>query len=82
MSVHRGAAAIVRPREPSRSTCVSLPAGPGLLSFSGGFRLDNSAASVEDPLSLSLSDRVSLGVSDYNAAFGSAQLRIPAGNKA
>lgn len=58
---------------------VSLPAGPGLLSFTGGFRLDNSAKSVEDPLKLSLSDRVSLGVSDYNAAFGSAQLRIPAG---
>lgn len=61
---------------------VSLPAGPGLLSFSGGFRLDNSAEAVEDPLTLSLSDRVSLGVSDYNAAFGSAQLRIPAGDKA
>ena len=42
---------------------VSLPAGPGLLSFSGGFRLDNSAKSVDDPMSLSLSDRVSLGVS-------------------
>lgn len=61
---------------------VSLPAGPGLLSFSGGFRIDNSANSIDDPQKLSLSDRVSLGVSDYNAAFGSAQLRIPAGNKA
>jgi hypothetical protein len=58
---------------------VSLPAGPGLLSFSGGFRLDNSANSVDDPMSLSLSDRVSLGVSDYHALFGGAQLRIPAG---
>jgi hypothetical protein len=58
---------------------VSLPAGPGLLSFSGGFRLDNSAKSVDDPMSLSLSDRVSLGVSDYHALFGGAQLRIPAG---
>ena len=58
---------------------VSLPAGPGLLSFSGGFRLDNSAKSVDDPMKLSLSDRVSLGVSDYNAAFLGAQLRIPAG---
>ncbi|HUS31200.1 MAG TPA: carboxypeptidase regulatory-like domain-containing protein [Kofleriaceae bacterium] len=58
---------------------VSLPAGPGLLSFSAGFRLDNSAKSVDDPMKLSLSDRVSLGVSDYNAVFGGAQLRIPAG---
>jgi hypothetical protein len=58
---------------------VSLPAGPGLLSFSGGFRLDNSANSVDDPMLLSLSDRVSLGVSDYHALFGAAQLRIPAG---
>lgn len=58
---------------------VSLPAGPGLLSFSGGFRLDNSANSVDDPMKLSLPDRVSLGVSDYHALFGAAQLRIPAG---
>jgi hypothetical protein len=58
---------------------VSLPAGPGLLSFSGGFRLDNSANSVDDPMSLSLADRVSLGVSDYHALFGGAQLRFPAG---
>jgi hypothetical protein len=58
---------------------VSLPAGPGLLSFSGGFRLDNSANSVDAPMALSLADRVSLGVSDYHALFGGAQLRIPAG---
>ncbi len=58
---------------------VSLPAGPGLLSFSAGFRLDNSAKSVDDPMKLSLPDRVSLGVSDYHALFGAAQLRVPAG---
>jgi hypothetical protein len=58
---------------------VSLPAGPGLLSFSGGFRLDNSVKSVDDPMRLSLPDRVSLGVSDYHALFATAQLRIPAG---
>lgn len=58
---------------------VSLPAGPGLLSFSGGFRLDNSAKSVDEPMRLSLQDRVSLGVSDYHALFGAAQLRIPVG---
>jgi hypothetical protein len=56
---------------------VSLPAGPGLLSFNGGFRLDNSANSVDEPMNLSLQDRVSLGVSDYHAIFGGAQLRIP-----
>jgi len=61
---------------------VSLPAGPGLLSFNAGFRLDNSAKSVDDPDRLSLQDRVSLGVSDYHALFGGAQLRIPAGDKA
>lgn len=61
---------------------VSLPAGPGLLSFSGGFRLDNSVKSVDNPMRLSLPDRVSLGVSDYHAVFGSAQLRIPVGAKA
>jgi len=58
---------------------VSIPAGPGLLSFSGGFRLDNSAKSVDQPMRLSLPDRVSLGVSDYHALFAGAQLRIPAG---
>ncbi len=61
---------------------VSLPAGPGLLSFSGGFRLDNSAKSVDEPERLSLQDRVSLGVSDYHALFAAAQLRLPAGDKA
>ena len=58
---------------------VSLPAGPGLLSFSGGFRFDNSVKSVDDPMKLSLQDRVSLGVSDYNAAFGAVQLNVPIG---
>jgi hypothetical protein len=58
---------------------VSLPAGPGLLSFSAGFRLDNSAKSVDDAMRYSLPDRTSLGVSDYHALFGGAQLRIPLG---
>lgn len=61
---------------------VSIPAGPGELSFEAGFRLDNSAKSVDKPMSLSLADRVSLGVSDYNAAFGGAHLQFPAGPKA
>lgn len=61
---------------------VSIPAGPGLLSFEAGFRLDNSAKSVDDLMKLSLQDRVSLGVSDYNAVFGGAHLQFPiAANK-
>jgi hypothetical protein len=60
---------------------VSLPAGPGLLSFSGGFRLDNSVQSIDHPENLSLKDRVSLGVSDYHAIMGAAQLRLPVGDK-
>jgi hypothetical protein len=58
---------------------VSIPAGPGLLSFEAGFRFDNSAKSVDNLMQLSLQDRVSLGVSDYNAAFGGAHLQFPAG---
>ena len=58
---------------------VSIPAGPGLLSFEAGFRLDNSAKSVDNVMRLSLQDRVSLGVSDYNAVFGGAHLQFPAG---
>jgi len=58
---------------------VSIPAGPGLLSFEGGFRFDNSAKSVDNLMKLSLQDRVSLGVSDYNAVFGGAHLQFPAG---
>ncbi len=57
---------------------LSLKAGPGLLSFSAGFRLDNSAKSA-DPSKLSLQDRVSLGVSEFHAVIGGAQLSIPSG---
>lgn len=57
---------------------VSLKAGPGLLSFSAGFRLDNSAKSA-DPMKLSLQDRVSLGVSEFHAILAGASLSIPSG---
>lgn len=60
---------------------VSLKAGPGWLSFNAGFRLDNSAKSVDDPSLLSIHDRVSLGVSEFNAAVGGVHLGIPAGPK-
>ncbi|CAN5568244.1 hypothetical protein BH11MYX1_BH11MYX1_40760 [soil metagenome] len=58
---------------------ASLPAGPGILSFEVGYRLDNSASSVDHPELLSLADRVSLGVSDFNAVFGGAHLALPFG---
>ncbi len=61
---------------------VSLEAGPGLLSFSAGFRLDNSSKSVEMPTSLSIHDRVSLGVSEFHAVVGGVHLGIPIGTKA
>jgi hypothetical protein len=64
------------------SALASIPAGPGLLSFQAGFRFDNSAKSVDNAMRLSLQDRVSLGVSDFNAAFGGAHLQFPAGPKA
>lgn len=61
---------------------VSLKAGPGLLSFSAGFRLDNSAKSVDNATSLSAQDRVSLGVSEFHAVLAGVHLGIPIGTKA
>ena len=58
---------------------VSLPVGPATLSFEGGFQLDNSANSVSDPSQLSLADRTSLGVSDFNEAYGGANVTVPFG---
>jgi hypothetical protein len=58
---------------------LTLAAGPGLLSVNAGFRLDNSAKSVEKPETLSLADRVSLGVSDYHAVVGGARFAVPSG---
>ncbi len=61
---------------------ISLKAGPGLLSFNAGFRVDNSAKSVEMPTSLSIHDRVSLGVSEFHAVVGGVHLGLPIGTKA
>jgi len=64
---------------------VSLPVGPGLLSVSAGFRVDNSSKSVVDAdgndnrHSLSFQDRVSLGVSEFHAVLAGAQLALPFG---
>ena len=57
---------------------LSLKAGPGLLSLSAGFRLDNSAKSA-DPTKLSVQDQVSLGVSEFHAVLAGANLSIPSG---
>lgn len=58
---------------------LSIKAGPGVFSLNAGFRLDNSAESVEEPGTLSFADRVSLGVSDFHAAVGGAHFTMPAG---
>lgn len=58
---------------------ASLAAGPGTLSFNAGFRLDNSEKSVDDPMMLSLADRVSLGVSEFDAVVAGAHIALPFG---
>jgi len=61
---------------------LSIDAGFGLLSIDAGFRLDNSKKSVDQPGSLSVEDRVSLGVSDWSAVLGGVSLRVPVGASA
>jgi hypothetical protein len=61
---------------------LALKAGPGWLSFSGGYRLDNSYESVDDPMSLTPQDRVSLGVSEFDAVLAGVHLGLPLGAKA
>lgn len=55
---------------------ASFPAGPGAFSVTAGFRLDNSAKSVDNAMMLSTFDRVSLGVSDYSAFLGGASYTV------
>ncbi|MBS1119614.1 MAG: hypothetical protein H6Q90_1842 [Deltaproteobacteria bacterium] len=57
----------------------SIQAGSGTLGFDAGFRFDNSANSVENPNKFSAEDRVSLGVSDFNAVLAGAHFLVPAG---
>jgi hypothetical protein len=61
---------------------LSIDAGFGTLSFDAGFRLDNSAKSVDHRETLSIEDQVSLGVSDFHAVLAGAQLRVPLGTHA
>ena len=60
---------------------LSLAAGPGIASFSAGFRFDNSEKSVADPAKLSVEDRVSLGVSEFHALLASAHYTLPVAAK-
>jgi hypothetical protein len=61
---------------------LSYDAGFATFSANAGFRLDNSANSVDRPDELSFEDRVSLGVSDFSSALAGASLRIPIGARA
>jgi hypothetical protein len=56
---------------------LSIDAGFGTLTANAGFRLDNSAKSVDQPTRLSVEDQVSLGVSSYDAALAGVSLRVP-----
>lgn len=58
---------------------VSVDAGFGTFTVDAGFRLDNSAKSVDQPGKLSVADQVSLGVSKFHAALAGASLRVPIG---
>ncbi len=62
---------------------ASLAVGPGTLGVSAGFRLDNSFGSVDPAFfaTLSVQDKVSLGVSDYHAATAGLSYTLPVGTK-
>ncbi len=56
---------------------ASYDAGPAVISAAAGFRLDNSAKSVDEPERLSLPDRASLGASDHHAVLAGISVRVP-----
>ncbi len=58
---------------------LGLRAGPGVLTLSAGFRLDNSLSSAPDRISYSAADRISLGVSEWNAVLGGVHFALPLG---
>ena len=60
---------------------LSIDAGFGTVTANAGFRLDNSAKSVDLPDRLSVEDRVSLGVSGYHAGLAGLSLRIPVNDR-
>lgn len=58
---------------------AGVAAGPAQLAVNGGFRLDRSSESVEDPAVLTAQDQVSLGVGEFNAAVAGAMVSLPVG---
>ena len=58
---------------------ATIPAGPGKLSAMAGYQLDRSAKSVDMIDSLSLQDRVSLGVSDFDEVVGGLRYAVASG---
>ena len=60
---------------------LSYDAGFGTLSANAGYRLDNTAKSIDKREDLSIEDQVSLSASDYDAALFGAALRVPVGDR-
>jgi hypothetical protein len=60
---------------------ASYDAGFGTFSVNAGYRLDNTAKSVDNRADLSTEDQVSLSASDYNAALFGAALRVPVNDR-
>ncbi len=58
----------------------SKPDGSLAVSLNAGYRLDRSAASVEEPERLSLADRLSLGLSDFDAVLVGVGASYKVGN--
>lgn len=58
---------------------ASVKAGPGSVGLSGGFRLDNSDASVNDVGEFVVHEQVSLGISEHHAVVGGAYFTLPTG---
>jgi hypothetical protein len=63
---------------------AELPIGPVRVALDAGFRLDNSAKSIDDAElgRLSVEDRISLGVSDFHAVVAGVHVAIPIGRAA
>ncbi|HET9625782.1 MAG TPA: carboxypeptidase-like regulatory domain-containing protein [Kofleriaceae bacterium] len=58
---------------------LTIETGAGLVSGNAGFRIDNSAQSIDHPERLSVEDQVSLGVSRYHAATAGLAFLAPIG---
>ena len=58
---------------------LSYDAGFGTFTANAGYRLDNTAKSIDKRADLSIEDQVSLSASDYDAALFGASLRVPVG---